>query len=56
MRSGNRSGRGSGSSVLGIIGRSSRAKHRLKSGKGTAVNDLIRTFMTTSELYSDGLN
>lgn len=39
-----------------MIGLSRRAKHRLKSGKGTAVKDLIKTFMTTSELYNVGLN
>ena len=57
MRIGRRAGKGSGSSGLAGNGRSSRREmQRLKSGNGTDVRDFRRMLMTTSVLYSDGLN
>lgn len=54
---GRRDGKGSGSSWLALIGRSSRSDmHRLKSGSGDAVRAFMRMLMTTSGLYSSGLN
>ena len=54
---GRSSGRGSGSSRFEAMGRSPRsAMQRLKSGKGTAVRDFVRTLMMTSGLYRAGLN
>lgn len=48
---GKRAGSGSGSSrfALGDLS-SSRAMHRLKSGKGDAVRDFMRMLITTSGL------